>query len=87
MLNIGQHHVVFIDKGVREGVEVGNRFHVVRRGDGLEELKSSELKMLPWEPMAEVMVVESRDHHCTGIVLGNNQELMVGDVVEMRASF
>lgn len=87
VLNIGQHHVVFIDKGVREGVEVGNRFHVVRRGDGLEELKSSELKMLPWEPMAEVMVVESRDHHCTGIVLGNNQELMVGDVVEMRASF
>lgn len=29
----GKHQVVFIDKGYKEGVEVGNRFFAVRRGD------------------------------------------------------
>ena len=29
----GQHHVVFIDKGEKDGVRPGNRFFAVRRGD------------------------------------------------------
>ncbi|MBM4319512.1 MAG: LysM peptidoglycan-binding domain-containing protein [Deltaproteobacteria bacterium] len=87
LLNIGQHQIVYIDKGVREGVEVGNRFHVVRRGDGIEQLKADAIKTLPWEPLGEIMIVETRDHHSTGLVLGNIQELVAGDVVEMRVNF
>lgn len=29
----GQHHVVFLDKGEKDGVKVGQRFFAVRRGD------------------------------------------------------
>ncbi len=87
LLNIGQHQFVFIDKGVREGVEVGNRFHVVRRGDGLASVEGDDLDRLPWEPIGEVMVVESREHHCTGVVLGTYMEIAEGDVVEMREGF
>jgi len=85
--NIGQHQLVYIDKGVREEVEVGNRFHIVRQGDGIHPLNSDDLSMLPWEPIGEVMVVETRDHHCTGIVLGDFTEVVIGDVVEMRPGF
>ncbi len=85
--NMGQHDFVYIDKGLREGVEVGNRFHVVRRGDGVVPLEGKALDRLPWEPFGEIMVVESREHHCTGVVIGNLEEIVIGDVVEMRVGF
>ncbi len=85
--NIGQHDFVYVDKGQREGVEVGNRFHVVRRGDGLETVSGDDLDRLPWEPIGEIMVVESQEHHCTGVVLGDFTEILVGDVVELRPGF
>lgn len=79
--------VVFLDRGVRDGVEVGNRFVVFRRGDGYYDLDEAELEKLPWEPIAEVMVIETKDHFSTGLLINTVREIEVGDFCRMRRLF
>ena len=38
---VGADTLVFIDRGKQDGVELGNRFMVTRRGDGYQPILSS----------------------------------------------
>ena len=81
-LNLGQHDLVFIDKGNKDGVQVGNTFYVLR---GEDQLSGSNYK-IPDEIVAQVMVIDVRNSVSTAILLFSNRSIQAGDRVEMRPS-
>jgi nucleoid-associated protein YgaU len=98
LTTFGEANEVFIDKGTAEGVQEGNTFAVVRRGDGLtnalvtksmaggEQGDVSAKVATPDENVGLLLVVDAKEHLCTAIVIKSVRELAVGDNVEMRAT-
>ena len=99
---LGRNQVVFIGAGEKQGVEVGNRFLVVRQGDTWRRsLIRSEIKTAaerparrkpddskyPKETIGEVRVLYVRPESCTGIITGSTHEVEPGDRVEMPEGF
>ena len=95
----GESNTVFIDKGAADGVQDGNTFAVVRRGDGLNnklvtgdsmtagDQGARAAKMpTPDENVGLLLVVETKEHLSTAVVVKSIRELGAGDKVEMRAS-
>jgi hypothetical protein len=86
---IGERHIVFIDRGRDSGVEEGNVFDVVRREDGLIPVGEGERdpgywdEELPIEILGRIMVVDSRPTASTGVVMASLKELRIGDRVLM----
>jgi hypothetical protein len=85
---LGEHHVVFIDRGAADGVEEGNVFTAVRSGDpygrapGLPAWDPS----LPKEDVGEMLVIDVKERASAALVTRSMIELAVGDRVEMRAA-
>jgi hypothetical protein len=77
---IGEYHVVFIDKGRSHGVQVGNTFMVVQRGDAY----TRETQGLPNEDIGQLLVIDVQDKAATAVVIQSLRELSVGDKIEMR---
>lgn len=77
---IGEHNLVFIDRGRSHGVQRGNLFEVLGRGDRL----TREVEGLPHENVGELMVMDVQDNAATAIVTFALRELAVGDKIEMR---
>jgi hypothetical protein len=99
---LGQNQVVFINAGSKQGVEVGNRFVVVRRGDSwrqtlyLKETLSGEArpethplpdKAYPWEVVGEARAIYVREETSTALLTDTLVELNPGDRVEMREGY
>ena len=87
---IGAENLVFLDRGRKDGVEIGNRFLVTRRGDGYQPIRASgpvDDRRFPRETIAEVIVVDLRDHIATAFVTRSTKEARVGDRVETRRGF
>lgn len=80
---VGEHHVVFIDKGTRDGVREGNSFEVIRRGDpiGTEGDEAGQ----PEEVVGQILVFDVKENASTGIIVRSLKELNVGEEVVMRA--
>ena len=94
----GESNEVFIDKGSADGVQEGNTFAVVRHGDGLTNTlitKSyaegaggalAQSVKTPDENVGLLLVVDTKEHLSTAIVVKSVRELKEGDLVEMHAS-
>jgi hypothetical protein len=89
--NIESDAIVFVDKGRKDGVNDGNRFFVVRRGDGYRKLLSDQTMAddprYPKEVVAELVVVETHDRTSVAYVSKINKELHPGDRMEMRRGY
>ena len=85
---IGEHHVVFLDKGRADGVEEGNVFTVVRSGDpyGREMNEIMRDPSLPKEDVGTLIVVDAQQTSSAALVVRSFRELYVGDKVEMRSA-
>jgi hypothetical protein len=88
MSMVGERNVVFIDQGTSQGVEEGNVFDVVRRGDGLTPVGEDDNidgwdEQLPVEIFGRVMIVDARPNVSTGYVIASLRELIPGDRVIM----
>lgn len=94
----GEANEVFIDKGSSDGVQEGNTFAVVRHGDGLSNTlvtdsmaqgeggnRAMSVKT-PDENVGLLLVIDTKEHLSTAIVVKSVRELAPGDVVEMHAS-
>jgi hypothetical protein len=83
---LGENHVVFLDRGERDGVEEGNVFRVLRSGDqyGLEPARPSWDTSLPVESVGDLLVVDVKERTSTALVTRSMKELFVGDRVEAR---
>ena len=85
---LGEHHVVFLDRGQKDGVEEGNVFTVVRSGDpyGSSMNEITRDPSLPKEDVGTLIVVDAQQTSSTALVVRSFRELYVGDKVEMRAA-
>lgn len=84
---VGEHHVVFVDKGHADGVEEGNVFTVVRSGDlyGRDPYKAPWDERLPKEDVGHLLIIDVKDRASAALVTKSLRELLIGDRVEMRA--
>ncbi|MGF1511955.1 MAG: LysM peptidoglycan-binding domain-containing protein [Myxococcota bacterium] len=78
---VGEHHYVYIDRGRRDGVQIGNRFQVIQRGDGF----TRDVNGFPYEEVGTVMVIDVQETGSTGLVVESVRSLSVGDRIAMRA--
>jgi hypothetical protein len=80
-------HFVILNRGKRDGVQVGNRTFVIRRGDGyratLEAWEKHDPKS-PKEVVGEILVVDVRDDASVAWIARTSKELKVGEITEMR---
>lgn len=79
--NIGQNHIIFIDRGQNDGVQVGNTFIVVRAGDPFTGEFSSKLVD---EDIGKLMVIDVGERGSTAVVLQSDREIVSRDRIEMR---
>lgn len=82
--------LVFVDKGTRDGVENGNRFLVMRRGDGyrqLAQLRQTDNKNYPRETIAEISILDARENASVGMITRSTKELQDGDYLRMRRGY
>ena len=84
---LGLGHFVILNRGKRDGVQVGNRTFVIRRGDGYRaNLQQWEIhdKDSPKEVVGEILVVDVRDDASVAWIARSSKELKVGELTEMR---
>jgi hypothetical protein len=84
---LGSGHFVVLNRGSRDGVQVGNRTFVIRRGDGYRgTLESWEMHdpNSPKEVVGEIIVVDVREDASVAWIARSNKELKVGEITEMR---
>ncbi len=97
---MADQQVIFVDVGSDQGVQVGNRFFVVRAGDLWDEStphtrrdlgatvpEANRLEEYPAEVKAEARVVDVRPGSSTLMVTRSVHEVAMGDRVEMRSGF
>jgi LysM domain-containing protein len=84
---VGEHHVVFVDKGQADGVEEGNVFTVVRSGDlyGRNPYVAPWDERFPKENVGRLLVIDVKERASAALVTRSLRELVVGDRVEMQA--
>ena len=94
----GEANEVFIDRGSADGVQEGNTFAVVRHGDGLTNVLVTESHAegaggraargvkTPDENVGLLLVVDTKEHLSTAVVVKSVRELIPGDTVEMRTA-
>ena len=88
--SIARDDIVFIDRGKNQGVRVGNRFLVMRRGDGHRQTiveKEIDHEDWPRETIAEIAVLDVREEACVGLITRSKQEVRKGDYVRMRRGY
>lgn len=98
---IGFDNVVFLDVGAGHGIQPGNRFFVVRRGDtwlegvdtdprklgGIAEVPPYDPTLLPKEAIAELRVLKVRKDTTIALVTRSDYDISLGEVAEMRRGF
>jgi hypothetical protein len=98
---ISYGNVVFLDVGEGKGIQPGNRFFVVRRGDdwldtidaepteigNVTEVPPYDKQELPKEVVAELLVVKVRKKTTIAIITRSDTDLELGDTAEMRTGF
>lgn len=82
----GEHQVVFVDRGEKDGVKEGNVFTVVRSGDpyGKPPDQPAWDPAMPKEDVGQLLVVDVKERASTALVTRSLKELLIGDRVEMR---
>jgi hypothetical protein len=85
---IGEHHMVFVDKGRADGVEEGNVFTVLRSGDPWRKHLQSDVvdPTLPQEDVGTLLVVDAQQNTSAALVVRSLRELSIGEQVLMRAA-
>jgi hypothetical protein len=81
---------VVLDRGRRHGVEAGNRFLILRQGDGLKRLLESAYSSDPRFPpnvVAEIVAVDVRNETTVGWISRGSRELRVGDVADLHRGY
>ncbi len=89
---LGEWQMVFLDRGKNHGVRLGNRFLVIRQGDGAEsmipsEMDDDEIAEYPEETVAEISILDVKDKACMGMVTRSLREIRNGDRVRMRKGY
>lgn len=79
--NIGQYDVVTVNRGVREGLKVGNVLAVYKKGEVVKDPNTKELVELPSERAGLLMVFRTEEKLSYGLVLKATRPLALLDEV------
>jgi len=77
---LGEGHLIFIDKGKKDGLEMGNMLTVYKRTEGIG-LKEEELKKLPYEMVGEIVILKTEENAATAVITKSLVEIEKGDLV------
>jgi hypothetical protein len=84
----GEHHMMVVDKGSADGVQVGNTFTIVRRedsvGQALIKIDADKSRNLPDEPIGLCLVTEVKERTANCLLTTSLREIVPGDRVELR---
>ena len=89
---MGEGHIVFTDLTKKDGLKVGNRLYVIRRGDAYASVMGpghntgQDDRRFPARAVAEVIVVQVGKRQSIGLISASVKEASVGDMVIMRKS-
>jgi hypothetical protein len=78
---------VVLGRGRKDGVEVGNRSFVVRRGDGYRPVMEAWDTFdgdFPKEVVGELWVVDVRENSSIAWIARSTKEIRVGEITELR---
>ncbi len=78
---IGQYDVVVINRGIREGLEVGNVLAIYKRGAKARDRIANEIIELPSERAGLLMVFRVFEKMSYGLVMSADRPLRVDDLV------
>jgi len=81
---------VVLNRGRRDGVQIGNRNFVIRRGDGYRGVLENWEKMdpaFPKEVVGELWVIDVREGASVAWIARSSKELRVGETTEMRKGY
>jgi hypothetical protein len=84
---LAAENFVVLSRGSNDGLAVGNRTFVVRRGDGYRPVMEGWQKpdpRFPKEVVAELWVVDVRQNASVAWVARSTKELRIGEVAEVR---
>lgn len=84
---IGIDAIVLVDRGQRQGVRTGNRFHIVESRDGVTYDDDDKNAAYPPEPVGEILVLEARKDASVGFVTQLSREARIGDRLLMRKGY
>lgn len=89
-LLIANQMFVVLNRGRRHGVEIGNRFLVLRQGDGIkrrmEQWDATDHRFPP-HAVAEIMAVDVQNETAVGWISRGTRELHTGDVADLRRGY
>jgi hypothetical protein len=84
---LAAENFVVLSRGVKDGLAVGNRIFVVRRGDGYRPLMEGWAKpdmRFPKEVVAELWVMDAGETASVAWVARSSKELRIGEIAELR---
>lgn len=87
---IANQMFVVLNRGSRHGVEVGNRFLVLRQGDGTKRLMEDwEINdhRFPPHAVSEIVAVDVQNETTIGWISRGTRELHVGDMADLRSGY
>lgn len=88
VMSLGEYHKVILDRGGRDGIEVGNTAIIVRSGDPRDHFfdpAGSSDKRYPDEDIGACLVLEVREQASVCILTRSLREIVAGDRYELRA--
>ncbi len=83
---IGQFDVVYIDRGMRDGIGRGSSFKVIRDGDRTSYFSVGEGTLLPPRIIGELEVISVNDRTATAKVRKSSETINRGDRIEVLSS-
>ena len=89
-LLIANQMFVVLNRGRRHGVEVGNRFLVLRQGDGIRRMMEgwdASDHRFPPHAVAEIVAVDVQNETTVGWISRGTRELHTGDVADLRRGY
>jgi hypothetical protein len=81
--NITEKEIIFIDRGNRDGVIVGDLFSIYQKGASSvsEEFQKTEKPKLPMVKVGKALVVSVQEETSTALVTHSSQAIYAGDQV------
>lgn len=86
-LILGEHQVVFLDKGIKQGIEEGNRLFVIRQLEPTGYDDGYDIEELPFEKIGELIVLSAGSETSVALVSRSLTELGKGDRVSMEKNY
>ncbi|HEY4186437.1 MAG TPA: LysM domain-containing protein [Polyangia bacterium] len=87
---IASQTFVVLNRGRRHGVETGNRFLILRQGDGLKRVLESwdtSDPRFPPHAIAEILAVDVQNETTVGWISRGTAELRLGDVADLQRGY